>query len=75
MLLPDNVHPELCIYYNSSLLLKSLQQKSNQNMLDLFQDVKINSEMTFPIFVLSLDWLYLIDLAKLNKNGEIQLCT
>jgi hypothetical protein len=36
MLLPDNIHPELSIYYNGSLVLEALQNKDNQSIIDLY---------------------------------------
>jgi len=29
MLLPDNIHPELSIYYNGYIVLKELKKKNN----------------------------------------------
>lgn len=74
MLLPDNIQPELSIYYNGALILKELNEKSTQLIIDLYQIVKEKYDMTFPIFTLSLDWLYLVDVAKSNDKGEIELC-
>ncbi|WP_317235695.1 ABC-three component system middle component 6, partial [Flavobacterium psychrophilum] len=31
--------------------------------------------MSFSIFILCLDWLYLIDVAKINSKGKIILCS
>ena len=31
MLLPDNIHPELSIYYNGSLILKELKKTSKNS--------------------------------------------
>ena len=75
MLLPDNIHPENSIYYNGAFVLQVLQEKINLNLLDLFQNVKNKKSMTFQIFILCLDWLYLLDIAKLNKKGEVELCS
>jgi hypothetical protein len=75
MLLPDNIHPENTIYYNGAMVLKVLQKKDKQSLLDLFQQVKQQQKMSFPIFILSLDWLYLIQVAILNPNGEVELCS
>jgi len=75
MLLPDNIHPELSVYYNGSLVLKTLQQKQSKNLLDLYQNVKEIYGMPFPILVLSLDWLYLAGIAQTDEKGEIFLCT
>ena len=74
MLLPNNVHPELSIYYNGAFVLKELKRLNNQPIMDLYQNIKTENEMSFPTFVLCLDWLYLIDAAKINEGGNIELC-
>jgi hypothetical protein len=75
MLLPDNIHPENCIYYNGAFVIESLKKGASYKMLDLYQDVKLKKYMSFSVFILCLDWLYLIDVAKLNTKGEIELCS
>lgn len=75
MLLPDNMHPEQSIYFNGSFILQELQNKSKQNLLDLYQNVKENRNMTFPVFILCLDWLFLLNISVLNDSGEIELCS
>ena len=75
MLLPDNIHPELSIYYNGSIVLQELKIKDNQPVFDLYQKVKERNDMSFPIFMLCMDWLYLIDMAKINENGLAELCS
>lgn len=73
MLLPDNIHPENSIYYNGAIVLQILQEKDKQSILDLYQNVIELRKMSFPIFILCLDWLYLIDIAEL-KDGIVILC-
>lgn len=75
MLLPDNIHPENTIYYNGAIVLQVLQKQPKQNILELFQVVKKVRNMSFPIFILCLDWLYLINVAILNQNGDVELCS
>ncbi|PWJ88991.1 hypothetical protein C7380_1164 [Oceanotoga teriensis] len=75
MLLPDNIHPDLSIYYNGSILLMELKIKEKQKIIDLYQNVKNRVDMSFPIFILCLDWLYLIDAAKIDENGCVELCS
>lgn len=75
MLLPDNIHPDNSVYYNGSFVIDSLKKGTSYNMLDLYQEVKIKKTMSFSVFILCLDWLYLIDVAKLNSKGEIELCS
>lgn len=74
MLLPDNIHPEDTIYFNASIVIKELLKKDSQEMIDLYQKVKENKEMSFSIFVLCLDWLYLLNALKLSKTGIVELC-
>lgn len=74
MLLPDNIHPENSIYYNSVFILELLQTDSSIDFLNLYNEIKDKSKMTFPTYVLCLDWLYLIDIAIL-KNGKVELCS
>lgn len=75
MLLPDNIHPENSIYYNGALVLEILQKQSSQSILDLYQIVKTKRNMSFSVFVLCLDWLYLLNVAQLNTKGEVILCS
>jgi len=74
MLLPDNIHPSNSLYYNGALVLQVLQQNGKLEMLELFQHVRAVKNMSFPVFVLCLDWLYLISVAELNE-GRVALCS
>lgn len=74
MLLPDNIHPENSIYYNGAFVIESLKQNQKFKLLDLYQEVKAKRSMSFSVFILCLDWLYLIDVARINNIGEIELC-
>jgi len=75
MLLPDNIYPEHSIYYNGSIVLQELKLKTKQPIFDLYQKVKKINDMSFSTFILSLDWLYLIDLARINEKGWVELCS
>lgn len=75
MLLPDNIHPEHSIYYNGSIVLQELKLQDNQSVFDLYQKSKSINDMSFSTFILSLDWLYLIEAAKINGKGWVELCS
>lgn len=75
MLLPDNIHPELSIYYNGALVLNVLKEKDNQSIINLYQKIKGANSMSFPTFILCLDWLYLIEVAQINDRGNVVLCS
>ena len=74
MLLPDNIHPENSIYYNGALVLQVLQKESSADLVRLYQKVKQIKEMTFPVFILCLDWLYIANIAEV-KEGRVELCS
>lgn len=75
MLLPDNIHPDNSIYYNGAFVIESLNKETSYKMLDLYQEVKAKKQMSFSVFILCLDWLYLLEVAKLNSKDEIELCS
>lgn len=75
MLLPDNIRPELTIYYNGAIILKELEVKNKYDIIDLYQKVKETNDMSFVTFMLSIDWLYLLQVAIINQNGEIEICS
>lgn len=68
-------HPENSIYFNGSFVIESMKKERKHGLLDLYQEVKSKRNMSFSVFILCLDWLYLIDAAKINSNGEIELCS
>lgn len=75
MLLPDNIHPNNSIYYNGAFVINSLKKDTSYKMFDLYLEVKSKKQMSFSLFILCLDWLYLLEVAKLNTKGEIELCS
>jgi len=75
MLLPDNIRPELSIYYNGSVVLAELKVIAKQKMFDLYHHVKNRNDISYASFILCLDWLYLIDAAKIDENGWVELCS
>lgn len=74
MLLPDNIHPEQSIYYNGAFVLQVLSEQRIMNMLDLYASTQGYRKMSMPVFVLCLDWLFLLNLVSLNDQGGIELC-
>jgi len=75
MLIPDNIHPEQTIYFNGSFVLKTIQKYKMIDMLDLYMQTTSEQNMTMPVFVLCIDWLYLLNIITLNDKGIIKLCS
>lgn len=75
MLLPDNIHPGQSVYFNASVLLKILQQQRSMAFMDLYLGSKAEHDMSMPVFVLCLDWLFLLNLITLDAHGVVELCS
>ncbi len=75
MLIPDCVHPEQTIYYNGAFVLEAVQELRSSNILELYERSKKGREMSIAIFLLSLDWLYLINAIKISELGLVELCS
>lgn len=75
MLLPDNIHPEQSIYYNGAFVLRALREEHAMGLFDLYAATQRFRHMTMPVFVLCLDWLYLLNLVRLNEQGGVELCS
>ena len=74
MLLPDNIHPENTMFYNGALVLQVLYKDNGLDLLKLYYEVKQIRSISFPVFILCLDWLYIANIAEV-KNGRVELCS
>lgn len=75
MLLPDNVHPQNSIFFNGAFVLKAIPIERPIALMDLYLLVQEYREISMPVFVLCLDWLYLIGLIHVTDRSEISLCS
>lgn len=75
MLVPDNVHPDETIYYNGSIVLKVLQQYKAIDFLELYVKASQERKISISVFILCLDWLYLINLIAIGDDGKVSLCS
>lgn len=75
MLLPDNVHPENTVYYNGAFVLGVARAHPGLDWLDLYAEVRDSRNMSVAVFVLCLDWLFLLELIVLDNYGRVQICS
>lgn len=75
MLLPDSIHPKHSVYYNGAIVLQILYRCGPISFVDLFVEMKKSNDISFRLFIITLDWLYLINAAEINEKGEILLCS
>ncbi len=74
-IVPDNIHPEQTIYFNGAFVLKTIQENRTMDMLSLYIQTTANRDMSMPVFVLCLDWLFLLNLVTLNEHEKVELCS
>lgn len=74
MLLPDNIHPEHSIYYNAAFVIEAIQEYRSLDLLALYLETRHHQEMSMPVFILCLDWLFLLNLVSLSECGKVELC-
>ena len=75
MLLPEDIHPANSLYFNGAYVLEALRKGGKISLIDLFIESRKLREMQMPIFVLTLDWLFLAGLVFCNASGKIESCS
>jgi len=75
MLLPNEMKPEDSVYYYSAFILKEIQENTRHDILSLFQVMKEQLNLSLKVFSYCLDWLFLVEAALVDDNGEVRLCT
>lgn len=75
MLIPDNIHPEQTIYFNGAIVLEELTKVVSSEISELFVNIQSTKKMSLPVFLLSLDWLYLINVIVVEDEGIVKLCS
>lgn len=74
MLLSDTLHPTRMVYYQGAKVLQTLQQEGSLSVGGLYARMKEKTGMSYPVLMLCLDWLFLLNAAKINEKGEVNLC-
>lgn len=74
MLIPDNIRPEDCIYYNGAKVLEVMQAEKHLPIGELYVRLRGHLGMSFATLMLSLDWLFLIDCVEI-RGEEVVLCS
>jgi len=69
MLINDN-YPKASVYYISYLVLKSIKNLSNY--FDVYYDVKQKVDINLGIYNQCLDYLFIINKVRVEKNGEFK---
>ncbi len=74
MLLPKDINPKDCLFFHGGAIIKSLKKHRELYFMDLFLESNKTQNVPMALFLLTLDWLYLAEIVRHNKNEKIELC-
>lgn len=74
MILPTYVSPKNSLYHRGAQVIKVLHDCGEVHIVELYENIKKQDDkLSFSLFVLTLDWLYLAALIEYH-DGKIKLC-
>ena len=75
MLLLNRSHPEKSLYVIGAFLIEKLCQYTGSfSAVDLFEEHVEELSVSFPQFLLTLDWLFMTGLIKQTPDGKLEKC-
>lgn len=74
MILPNPISPENSLYYTGSVVIEAIGEDREIDVDSLYSKVKKEHSLSRELFILTLDWLYLIE--AIENNGKfLKLCS
>ncbi len=75
MIVGQDIKPERKIYYLGALALEIIKALPNNNIdvFDAFQKLNEREKISMNLFILTLDWLFILGAIK-NNEGRIEKC-
>lgn len=75
MIIGKDINPQKQIYYLSALIIKELNntKASAVDSFNIYHKIKRKEDISINLYLLSLDWLFLLGAIKQNKN-KIEKC-
>jgi len=76
MIVSKNTHPERDLYYLGAKTIDVLNSSIQEewNYFDLFVEFNQKEKISFNLFSLVLDWLFILSVIKPNEKGGIRKC-
>jgi hypothetical protein len=74
VIVTSDISPEKNLYFLGGKILERLPKEEPIDSLMMFEYLREDYRISFPLFMYTLDWLYLADLIDLTKNGDIKKC-
>ncbi|GHE80140.1 ABC-three component system middle component 6 [Thalassotalea profundi] len=75
MILNSDSHPQRQLYYLGAKTLEVLSNNGGvADFFDTYSEIKDQENISLMLFVLTLDWLYLLGAIK-SEKGTIEICS
>jgi hypothetical protein len=76
MIVSKNTHPERDLYYLGAATIEVLNSSEQEewDYFDLFLALNQKKKITFNLFSLVLDWLFILNVIQQGSNGGIKKC-
>lgn len=76
MLISKNINPLNSVYFIGSKLIEYLNTVKIKkiNFFDLYLELNKSNKISLQLFILSIDWLFLLEIIKIDKDGIILKC-
>ncbi len=75
MIITKDINPKRDLYYIGAMIIKILSDSDkNHDFLSVFQSLKQSENISMNLFVLTLDWLFIIGVISKIKEGYIIKC-
>ena len=71
-----NSNPERSIYYLGSKVLEVLKSTSKKRFdsFEVYIQIKQLYNISFSLYIFTLDWLFLLGLIRQNETGSLEKC-
>jgi hypothetical protein len=75
MIVTSDISPDKNLYFLGGKILEKLSTEVATDSLGIFDSLKADHNISFPLYMYALDWLYTINLIESDENGDITLCS
>lgn len=74
MIISRDLNPQRELYYLGAQVIEILNSsKGTPDFFDVFQNLKQKEDVSMNLFILTIDWLYLLGIVD-SKEGIIEKC-
>lgn len=72
MILNPDSNPNRQLYYLGACLLETFHDRTSVDFFEAYQELKKNHEISMQLFILTVDWLYLLGAVKSERGALIK---